>query len=136
LTIGCFYQHFIKTKLKQFKECKDREIHTECLYWFTLHQELHPVPRNHWVFHYVTNNKLQITHTHTKEVILNPSRTFTSFGYNTTQIRTLSDSVQHQIFTEIEIKERKEYNTPDTITNWIEIIHNSLIPLLAKNPKP
>jgi len=34
---GSFYQHFIKTKLKQFKECKDREIHTKCLYWFTQH---------------------------------------------------------------------------------------------------
>ena len=33
---SCFYQQFIKTKLKQFKECKDREIYTRCLYWFTL----------------------------------------------------------------------------------------------------
>ena len=44
-TTGCFYQQFIKAKLKQFikaklkqfKECKDREIHTKCLYWFTQH---------------------------------------------------------------------------------------------------
>jgi len=36
-TTDCFYQQFIKAKLKQFKKCKDREIHTECLYWFTQH---------------------------------------------------------------------------------------------------
>jgi len=45
--IDCFYQQFIKTKLEQFKECKDKEIHTKCLYWFTLNQELHPILINH-----------------------------------------------------------------------------------------
>jgi len=32
-----FINNIIKTDLKQFKECKDREIHRECLYWFTQH---------------------------------------------------------------------------------------------------
>jgi len=30
-----------------FKECKDTEINRECLYWFTLYQELHLVLNNH-----------------------------------------------------------------------------------------
>jgi len=48
-------------------------MNTQAIYTGSLlHQELHPVPRNHWVNHYAIKTRLQTPHT--KVVTLNPSR--------------------------------------------------------------
>jgi len=99
---------FINTLYKQSQSSLESvriERFTHNVYTGSLFtKKLHPIPMG-----IPLCNQQQITnYTHTKEVILNPSRAFTSFGYNTTQIRTSFDSVQHQIFTEIQNKERKE----------------------------
>jgi len=64
-----------------------------------LYQELHLVSRNHWVFLQAIN-KFDYK-PHTKEVILNPSRTHTSFGkHYTTNHITPFGSTQNK-FTEL-----------------------------------
>jgi len=49
-----------------------RESHKQIYTSSLLHQELHPVPKNHWVFHYAIKTRLQTPHT--KVVTFIPSR--------------------------------------------------------------
>ena len=49
-----------------------RESHKQIYTGSLLHQEIHPVPRNHWVIHDAIKTRLQTSHT--KVVTLNPSR--------------------------------------------------------------
>ena len=69
-----------------------RESHKQIYTGSLLHQERHPVPRNHWVIHYAIKTKLHTSHTKVvwpwtpqethylwqttpRMLILNPSRT-------------------------------------------------------------
>ena len=54
-----------------------RESHKQIYTGSLLHQELHPVPRNHWVIHYVIKTRLHITHQNSD---LGPLKKHTTFG--------------------------------------------------------
>jgi len=105
-----------KNNLKQILKSSGKEISTQTdLYWFTLiPKEPHLAPRNYWVstMQSITNYK----HTTTKEVILIPSRTHTSFG--TPQIRTSSDSVNTSTY-RITNQEEIGLITPGTNQNKV-----------------
>jgi len=75
----------------------DREIHTVNLYWFTLTKKLHPVPKKPLRISLCNHNTLITTHTHTKVVILNPSRTHTTFGKHNTKFITPSEFAHQQL---------------------------------------
>ena len=55
-----------------------RELHKQIYTSSLLHQELHPVPRNHWVIHYAILN--QITHVTHQSSDLEPLKKHTTFG--------------------------------------------------------
>jgi len=68
---------------------KEISIQTDCT-GLLLTQELHPVPRNHWVSTMQSKTRLQ-THNHQRSD-LDPSRTYTSFGTPQSHHRSPSNS--------------------------------------------
>jgi len=88
---------------------RDREIHTVNLYWFTFNQELHLVPRKPEIS--TMQSKHLDCNTHTKVVILNPSRTHTTFGKHDTEFRTPSEYAHQQLLQNYNCKEKVNYHT-------------------------
>jgi len=54
------------------------ESHKQIYTGSLLHQELHPVPRNHCVIHYAIKTRLQTSHTKVGD--LEPLKKHTTFG--------------------------------------------------------
>ena len=59
-----------------------RESHKQIYTGSLLHQELHPVPRNHWIFYYAINHRLQL-HTLQRSDLEPLKKTHFHWQYNT-----------------------------------------------------
>ena len=79
-----------KTKLKQFKKCKDREVHTECLYC-SLNTWATSSPQKPLRIHYVINPRLQATHTKSDDLepLKNTYHSLTSYTHSQNNPLTL-----------------------------------------------
>ena len=78
-----------------------RESHKQIYIGSLLHQKLHPVPRNHWVYHYAIKTRLQTPHT--KVMTLIPSRNTLPLANHTKSVdfEPLKNT-QHSLTTQIQ----------------------------------
>ena len=78
-----------------------RESHKQIYTGLLLHQELHPVPINHWVIHYAIKTRLQTPHT--KVVTLNPSRNTLPLANHTKNVDLEHlKNTQHSLATQLQ----------------------------------
>ena len=78
-----------------------RESHKQIYTGSLLHQELHPVPKNHWVIHYSIKTSLHTPHT--KVVTLNPSRNTLPLANHTKSVDLEHlKNTQHSLATQLQ----------------------------------
>jgi len=111
----------------QGKRESHKQIYTDSL----LHQELHPVPRNHWVVHYAIKTRLQTPHT--KVVTLNPSRNTLPLANHTKSIDLEHlKNTKHSLATQLQKYRRLRKDYTWSKHNW-KVYNCNPIPLSLEN---